>query len=291
MPTHPYCFVLPNTSEMNRGGRGSLLDRVRFAESTGCALMEVPADFVKNKTEIRLTGLEMGSFLDRRAISLLYRAESAPPGCQVVLHTEPELNVPGILRWHDERWVDCFVAMQLALVEHLGVPPTAIEIHPGDRLNSPAQILTGARRLIDAFGTAFGKVPLIFLENRTGQVVSDGRDLAEVWREAAGCGPELLSRFGIVLDIQQLFTQTSGRSKNTERFLASLRLIPDEALRAFHIHCRHGVPTLADPMPWQTVFGRIRQLKRPLFINPEIHHSNRIPAAMEFCRRLLQGSG
>jgi hypothetical protein len=47
------------------------------------------------------------------------------------------------------------------------------------------------------------------------------------------------------------------------------------------------VPSLSDPIPWRTVFTRIRQ-KRDILINPEIHHRNSIPAAKEFCCQLWQ---
>ena len=65
-------------SEMNRGGRGSLLAQLELAAATGCDLIEVPADFVKNLTEMRLTGLPLGSMLDRKAISILYRSDRVP---------------------------------------------------------------------------------------------------------------------------------------------------------------------------------------------------------------------
>ena len=69
-------YVYPNVSELNRKGRGGLVARQVLAESTGCGLVEIPADFIKNRTEIKLTGLDFGSFLDDTAISALYE----PPG-------------------------------------------------------------------------------------------------------------------------------------------------------------------------------------------------------------------
>ena len=84
-----------------------------------------------------------------------------------------------MLRWQERDWVQQFVAMQLELAEHVGVAPVAIEIHPGSPPNEIDQILAGARALMDAFADRSGQAPLILLENRTGQVVSDGRDHAD----------------------------------------------------------------------------------------------------------------
>lgn len=94
--------------------------------------------------------------------------------------------------------------------------------------------------MICAFGNAFGTVPLVLLENRTGQVVSTGRNLLDVWRIVEREGAEFARHLGVVLDVQQLFKQTAGRSKHAGGFLGSLGMIPDEALRGFHIHHRHG---------------------------------------------------
>jgi hypothetical protein len=148
-----------------------------MAECLGCDLIEIPADFVKNKTEVRLTGLDIGSFLNREAMSVLYRTDPVPPSCEVVFHTEPELNLPDQLRWYDAAWVKTFVSMQATLADYLGITPTAIEIHPGCKPNTISDVVVGARAILDEFASRFGKVPLVLLENRTGQIVSDGRHL------------------------------------------------------------------------------------------------------------------
>jgi hypothetical protein len=134
----------------------------------------------------------------------------------------------------------------------------------------------------------FERAPFILLENRTGHVVSGGRDLLDVWRVVEQVGADFSRQFGVVLDVQQLFTQPAGRKDNA-RFLHSLSLIPNEALRAFHVHHRHSVPSLQDPIPWAAVFQRIRQL-RDILINPEIHHRKGIAAAKEFCSQLLEAA-
>jgi len=54
-------YVYPNVSGISQ--RGGLLERWNLAKQNGCDLIEVPADFVKNKTEIEKTGLNLGEFL------------------------------------------------------------------------------------------------------------------------------------------------------------------------------------------------------------------------------------
>ena len=56
-------YVYPNVSELNRGGRGGLASRWELARSAGCDCVEMPADFVKNKTEYaRNMGIKLGKF-------------------------------------------------------------------------------------------------------------------------------------------------------------------------------------------------------------------------------------
>lgn len=283
-------YVLPNTSEMNRKGRGGVLQRWTFAESLGCSLVEIPADFVKNRSEVGITDLPIGSFLDARALKLLYRSDPVPSGCKVVFHTEPELTVPGQIRWFDRIWVREFIAMQIGLAEHLGVMPFAIEIHPGNRPNSVADVLDGAASILEAFGKKFGREPLVLLENRTGQVVSDGKHLHDVWQHATSRGDAFTRCFGLVLDIQQLFTQSAGRTRDLSRFSEHFSMVPDGAVKAYHIHHLHRTPTLEDPIPWRAVFQRIRSKMGPFLINPEIHHATHIPAAIRFCAGLLSSA-
>lgn len=197
------------------------------------------------------------------------------------------MNIPGQLRWFDRTWVTKFIEMQVGLSEHLELVPYAIEIHPGSRPNTVVDVLDGAASILDAFSRRFGTEPLVLLENRTGQVISDGRHLAEVWRQALSKGDAFTSRFGVVLDIQQLFTQSAGRSRDVGRFSEHMSMVPDIAVKAYHIHHLHRTPTLDDPIPWRPVFDRIRCASKPVLINPEIHHAKYIPDAIRFCTELL----
>jgi len=53
---HKTSYVFPNISAFNRNGRGGLHKRYEIAAAKDCRFIEVPADFIKNKTEVQLTG-------------------------------------------------------------------------------------------------------------------------------------------------------------------------------------------------------------------------------------------
>ena len=282
-------YVYPNVSELNRHGRGSLLARQALAEKTGCGLVEVPADFIKNKTEVELTGLDLGSFLDKHAIQALYEAPCKAHEIKYVLHTEPSLpradsyglSHQAQLRWYDQDWVDHLIQMIIDISGHLKAPATAIEIHPGDHRNMYGHLILACRELLQRYKLVFGVMPQILLENRTGQFISTGEDLSRFW-EVITAEPDGLSlSVGIVLDIQQLFTVTQ------QDFATQFSLIPLRSIRGLHVHSRHRTPALHDRIPWRTVFDRIRSSDMPLIINPEIHHGKTVPVALEFCRNML----
>jgi hypothetical protein len=85
------------------------------------------------------------------------------------------------------------------------------------------------------------------LENRTGQFISTGEDLANFWNTIIGEPENLGSSVGIVLDVQQLNTITGPR------FCGQLALISLETIKGLRIYARHRLPSLLDPIPW--IFG------------------------------------
>jgi Xylose isomerase-like TIM barrel len=286
-PSHSY--VYPNVSQLNCGGRGGLTKRWELAKITGCTYIEVPADLVKNKTEVGLTGLDLGSFMDQKSIQAVYTAGSPDEGVRYILHTEPSLprtDGYGIrhqarLRWNDPEWVDNLVTMVLGICRHLGPPAAAVEIHPGDTRNSFDDLINASRLIIAGFQKEFSTTPSIMLENRTGQFVSTGTDFRNFWNAVETRGADIAPNFGVVLDIQQLFTTT--RDKFTEELAA----VPIESIKGLHIHRKHGVPSIGDGIPWPTVFDWIRSIPQSIVINPEIHHLNNVPTVIEFCEQQL----
>jgi hypothetical protein len=171
--------------------------------------------------------------------------------------------------------------MILDLSDFLGTPPAKVEIHPGDRGNSFADIARSVKAIQVGYHDSFGCVPEILLENRTGQFISEGSGIAGLWNHIMQYSPELADSFGIVLDIQQLSTVTR------QNFLSSFLQIPSACLKGFHIHRLHRPPRIDDGIPWSEVFTRIRELGHDVIINPEIHHNNQVVGVIGFCKEMM----
>jgi len=133
----------------------------------------------------------------------------------------------------------------------------------------------------ERYEEAFHSIPEVLLENRTGQFISDGEDISRFWEYVKQKNPELIDNFGIVLDVQQLFTVTK------QDFLHSFYQIPSECLKGFHIHRLYKPPKIDDGIPWKEVFEKIAGLSQDIIINPEIHHTNKVPGVIQFCEEML----
>jgi len=281
-------YVYPNVGGIAQ--RGGLLERWALAEKAGCTYVEVPADFIKNRTEVKKTNLDLCSFLDPESIAKIYNQESSiPPNLKYILHTEPSLprtDGYGIshqarLKWHDNDWVKSFTRMMLDISIFFGLPPAAIEIHPGDRRNTYQDIANGVSFLLEGFKKEWEYAPLILLENRTGQFISNGFQIQDFWACIQSDYQIITKHFGIVLDIQQLYTVSK------ESFIDHLKQIPIDSVQALHIHSKHRPPSFDDAIPWRMVFNFIQQLKGHVIINPEIHHKNRVETVIDFCSEFL----
>ena len=282
-------YVYPNTADISQ--RGGLDERVKLAESAGCSFIEVPADLIKNGTEIALTGQSLCSFLNKESITALYRTSGeSSRKIPYILHTEPSLGrsdgfgirTQAPLKWYDNEWVSSFIQMIIDISDFFDSPSAKIEIHPGDRRNSYSDITRSIGKIQEEYSNTFSIVPEILLENRTGQIISDGDEIKQFWEFITTNDPELTERFGIVLDVQQLATVTRGD------FLHSFAIIPNDALKGFHIHTLHKPPSITDKIPWRNVFDRIGGLNQDIIINPEIHHNNKVAGVIGFCKEMLE---
>ena len=284
-------FVYPNVTGIPQ--RGDLLTRWKLGEPLGCSYVEMPADLIKNKTESRKTNLELCDFLTPESIKLLYDTyPRETSNIKYILHSEPSLSRTdgyGIskqarLQWFDNQWLQNFTSMLVSISKHIGHIPEFIEIHPGDRRNSIENILDAVIYIREIFQKSFNKAPIILLENRTQQFITTGNDLKLLWDIIKIKYEHLMNDFGIVLDIQQLYTSTK------QLFIDELFIIPTESIRGLHIHRNHRVPKEDDPIPWQEVFNYIKTIKHPIFINPEIHHKNQVGNAIAFCTKMWDKS-
>jgi len=136
--------------------------------------------------------------------------------------------------------------------------------------------------ILKACRNEYGLTPLVLLENRTEQFISSGKDIKEYWEHVELRHPDIMDDTGIVLDVQQLYTKTKGK------FLKEYLVIPDDCLKAFHIHSNHKWPRLSDEIPWKFVFGKIKELEHEILINPEIYQKGRVSQVIEFCNDILR---
>ena len=282
-------YICPNVTEENRPGRGSLSDRLEQARLLGCALPEVPAEFIKDKAEAELTGLNLGAFLDEAAVARLYSTsdEGIAPG-KYILHTEPSLPAldshgtgpQSRLCWADKKWVNRFAEMMLVIAKRVGSAPSVVEIHPGDSSNTFTDIIFGARAIRERLEKNLGVGPRVWLKNRAGQIVQTGEELAAFW-QAVRAERGVFLWLGIAVDADQLWTAT-GPS-----FSAQLNAIPDEAVRAMHVHRLHRTPAAEDEIPWRLVFAQRFVHHSGFAINPDVHHRSEIEATIRFCEQQL----
>jgi hypothetical protein len=284
-------YVFPNTSDIPQ--RGGLDERRALAATAGCSFIEVPADMIKNRSEVTATGQEICTFLSKESIAILYKqAKTSPEKIPYILHTEPSLSrtdgfgikTQARIKWYDPVWVDGFVRMVLDISDFFKIPAAKIEIHPGDRRNSFVDIARAVKTILGRYEDAFNTIPEILLENRTRQFISDGTGISQFWHYISKNNPELPENFGIVLDIQQLFTVTR------QNFLSSFYQIPPECIKGFHIHRLHKPPKTGDGIPWKEVFRKIAGLHQNIIINPEIHHNNKVPEVIRFCKEMIDQS-
>ena len=154
-------------------------------------MVEVPADFTKNQSEMRKTGLNIGEMLlNREVIESIYEREEFPSR-KYILHTEPSLSRSYIvdnkkksysskLQWYDFNWLKNFEKQLFLIIEFFSELPRAIELHPGISTRGKNTIKTFSKAIqiiIDDFKSKFNLVPLIMIENRTGQIIQDGESI------------------------------------------------------------------------------------------------------------------
>jgi hypothetical protein len=283
-------YVYPNVRQMTRKRiRSGLFRRWKCAEEMKCEYIEVPADFAKSCKP-----------LGKEAISNLYERDGdiLPEELKYILHTEPVLKGHDVLKWSDKGWLDKFANMLIFLSEFLGKPASIIEIHPGDRRkNFFSNIVKSISFLLDKYSEAFGVEPLILLENRTEQRISRGREIRDFWNFISNNCSDLKDKFGIVLDVQQLYTRErrdlEKKLKTIQleilhaRFVKAFDIIPSEALKGFHIHCKHKAPDQHNEIPWKLVFDRIKRLEGHIIINPEVLNEKWVEPTIKFCEGLL----
>ncbi|RZB29956.1 MAG: hypothetical protein SRB1_02236 [Desulfobacteraceae bacterium Eth-SRB1] len=283
-------YVFPNISAFNRNGRGGLHKRYEIAVATNCSFIEVPADFIKNKTEVQLTGKKLGSILTAEDVEKLYEFGTPSEKVKYILHTEPSLSrsngtgtsITPPLLWNNRKWVSDFIEMTIAISKRFKIPPAGIEIHPGGRNNTNQDLIRSIMAIRAQFEKTFKIAPFVVVENRTGQFISNGDQIADFWEALLSTERRLSDVVGVVLDIQQLYTAT----KNA--FLKQLKLIPHKSVKGLHIHCRHRTPSIENKIPWESAFPWVGKIKHKIFVNPEVHHQSQANDTISFCNKMMR---
>ena len=291
-------YTFPNlVSNPRRGNVSTRLKIARELEKKSKLkaifdMVEVPADFTKNQTEMKKTGLGMGEMLlSHNAIESIYKKEESP-STKYILHTEPSLsrrykvdnmkkNFTPKLLWYDLDWLNNFEKQLYLLIKFLGAAPKAIELHPGISNFGKNTINTFSKAIqiiIDNIKSKLNQAPLIMIENRTGHIIQDGESIATFWTHFSREFPNYTSNVGIILDIQQFYTVTKSD------FLMELNKIPLEAVCGAHIHTKHRAPNIQDVIPWRAVFDFLKKANelRHLFILPEVHVKSNLIKTMNF---------
>lgn len=153
-------YTFPNIRPFNINGRGGLKQRQKELKkinkkynSDDFRLVEIPADFVKNKSEEKKTGLSVCSFLNKNSVQGIYTKGFLDKNIKYVLHKEPVLSHKGLdgscthkLEWYDSKWLQKFIEHAFSIVNFFGITPYAIEIHPGKfaRGNNNIKVLSKA---------------------------------------------------------------------------------------------------------------------------------------------------
>jgi hypothetical protein len=297
-------YTYPNTSSISqRGGLKSRYLKLKEVNeqlnSPIFQIVEIPADFIKNESEERKTGLSVGSFLDCNAVKEIYTNHHIFNETKYILHTEPIFSRKGAkgrkmpkIQWYNSSWFDKFCKHLFSIIDFFSSTPYAIEIHPGiseKGKNNEKTLSRAIQRLHDTYTDRYGEEVLIFIENRTDQYIQDGSDIQSFWELFSRDYPDLIHKTGIVLDIQQFYTATKKFNKD---FRIEFSRIPPDSLIGAHIHERHKAPR-CEYIPreiWEFVANEQQwtSQNRAFHILPEVHPHSHVIETYNFCKNFLK---
>lgn len=290
-------YTYPNLSTIKQRGnidsRKIRVDSINSLFNTSdFQIVEIPADFIKNKSEEDKTGLLPCSFLDEQSVQKLYTKSAIK--YKYILHTEPELprtkcskrSMP-TLNWYDNDWINQFIEHVFSIIDFINQIPYALEIHPGTNKNGKNNSNTysnAIKQIYDQFLRKYNEKPLILIENRTGSFIKTGDDILEFWINFTKMYPEMKNHVGIILDIQQLFTCCGSKFNN------QLDKIPLDCIKGFHIHRLHRTPKPDDGIDWDFVSQKIKTAEkgRLILLLLEVHKENDLVNSYKFCKNILK---
>ncbi len=276
-------YVFPNIRRP-RNCRGGLAERWELAGEHGCSYIEMPAPFVYNNSEKKITGQRYGEFFTPETMSLLYtEGKDLPGSLKYILHTDPGFDNtsagngnskgfgynPKDLKWYDRTWVESYARMLAELAGYLGTVPHTIEIHPGSPKNNAVDYVLAMHTIRTIFEDQTGQMPEIVLENLTASHVYSGAHLSEIAEFLEASDSDLAESCGFVVDISGIWT---ANKQDKEVYSASFDAIPLDFVRGLHIHLKHqSVDEMENPPFWAYFREWFATIDHPIFINPEVH--------------------
>ena len=288
--------MLPNLASYKQ--RGGIVERSRKIErinqelkTNDFEIIEIPGDFIKNKTEMSKTGFQLGKMLDTSAVCSLYTKTKGPKK-PYILHTEPALprrgdssRITPKLKWFDVEWYQKFIDHVYTICNFLEDPLYAVEIHPGtpqNKQNNIGKFVEAIIKMKDDLGEIGSPSPLILIENRTPHIISSGKQIKQFSEQIEHVVGNVKS-IGIMLDVQQFY------SKTRQDFPNELELIPPNILLGFHIHQKHRCPKLSGPINWELIRNYVQENFKhsSLLILPEVHHRKDLILTYRFCKNYL----
>ena len=281
-------FTYPNIGTFHTSeNRGSLNTRLISLENINSQyktndfqIIEIPANFLKD-----------GSMINPKTVNDYYSAELDDNELKYILHTEPVENNKKQLKWYDPSWMNQFLKHIFSIIDFLGIEPYAIELHPGIFLEGQNNIKVfseAINTLYSKFFEKYDKNVLIFIENRTKQYIASGDDLKEFWEVFSTRYSQLMDHVGIILDIQQLYTNSKFFG---DSFIDEFNKIPNNSLFGVHIHHNHGTPSIENDIPWKyvadTLDSKIKS-DRPFHVLPEVQNPKQVEETYKFCKKVLK---
>lgn len=280
-------YVFPNLQD-GRTCRG-LNGKYEKARVFNCSYIEIPAIFIHNPSEEKITGKGYGEFLSEQDIEQIYEKDGTQPGdLKSIFHTDPGfapggLYKPGCIRWFDRQWTMNYVAMVVKLADYLGKHPDVIEIHPGSPENTPENLVDAMYVLQSGYREITGHTPGIVLENLTISHMKSGYDFKKITGILNQKYPDLMDSCGLVVDLSGI---GSAWKKHRVDYRESIQAVPKNAVKGIHFHCNHGrEPVDLTTGFWRCMMSWVHSIQNPIFLNPEVHNMSQFEPLMNLCSR------
>ena len=256
--------------------RGTLKERFEDAKKLGLTRIEVPFDLVREENDEYLKlNKKIGDIIAKEDFEKLYGKEKFEH--EYILHTDPELKENHILYWNLTEWRTKYFQSIIDFAHFIGKPPFAIEFHP----SKPKRSKNMDKAIVEAFDK-FKEInnPYILIENRTGMYISTVKDMIKFYETVCeNLSPSEIKKFGLCIDISQIYTEQRKDPTN------EIAKIPRNYILCWHIHYKHKVPSMQDPINWREITKILKETKAICL--PEVFTFNNIIQTIKFIEKMI----